>query len=164
MFAFHEANRVSYHAEGDEIILLTSPYDHLNNLSRRLAECLDGSQHVAVVQVAVLTQNTYVAFLIDIEPKDLAPKPVLHNHASRRSGGGIRPKIICLDDARSQASKTKQTEHYGRDQHDNLNGEHMIHFHRGDYSLHSLASKQGFVTISLLLSSEIIARHGARPD
>src|SRR5438876_6704616 len=136
MFAFHETDRVSHHAESDEIVLLTSPHDDLDNLSRRLAECLDGSQHVAVVQVAILTQDTFVAGLIDIEPKYLASKHVLHNHAACRSRGGIRPKIVCLGDARSQASKAKQTKHDSRDQCENLNGKRMIHFHRRDYSSH----------------------------
>src|SRR2546428_5286521 len=115
VFAFHETDRVSHHAESDEIVLLTSPHDDLDNLSRRLAECLHGSQHVAVVQVAVLTQDAFVAGLIDVEPKDLAPKLVLHNHAACRSRGGIRLKIICPGDARAHASKAEQTEHYGRD-------------------------------------------------
>src|SRR5206468_6196527 len=115
-------DRVSHHAEGNEIVVRVSPHDDFNNLSLRLAECLDGSQHVAVVQVAVLTQDTFVAGLIDIESKHLAAKPVLHNHAACRSRGGIRPKIIRLGD---QASKAEQTERYGRDQRENLNGEQM---------------------------------------
>src|SRR5436190_13680924 len=102
MFAFHEANRVSHHAESDEIILPTSFHDDLNNLSRRLTESLDGSQHVTVVQVAVLAQDAFVAGLIGVESKDLASKPVLHNHATRRSRSGFRLKIICLRDAQSQ--------------------------------------------------------------
>src|SRR5207253_550262 len=40
--------------EGAEIILPTCSHDDLNYLSRRLTEGLDGSQHVAVIQIAVL--------------------------------------------------------------------------------------------------------------
>src|SRR5207249_9268075 len=118
----------------DEIILSTRFHDDLNNLSRRLAKGFDGSQHAAVIQIAVLTQDAFVAGLINVEAKDLPSKPVLHNHATRRSRGRIWPKIICLRDARSQTSKAKQTKHDGRHQRDNLNGEHMIHFHKRNYS------------------------------
>ena len=151
VFAFHEADRVSHHSQGNEIVVPSSPHDDLNNLSCRLAECLDGSQHIAVVQVAVLAQDAFVAGLIDIEPKDLAPKLVLHNHAACRSRGGIRLKITCLGDAWAHASKAEQTEHYGRDQRENLNGKQMIRFHRRTlFSPIELTSKQGFVTIWLL--------------
>ena len=134
MFAFHQTDRVSYDTEGDEIILPTSSQDDLNNLSRRLTKGLDGSQHVAVVQVAVLAQDAFVTGLIDIEPKDLASKPVLHNHATRRSRGRILLKIICLGDAWTHASRVEQTEHYGGGQCEHLSSEEMIHFHRHDYS------------------------------
>src|SRR5438874_13142105 len=107
MFAFHQTDRVSYDTEGDEIILPTSPHDDLNNLSRRLTEGLDGSQHVAVIQIAVLAQDAFVAGLIDVEAKDLPSKPVLHNYATRRSRGRILPRIFRLGDARSQTSKAK---------------------------------------------------------
>src|SRR5439155_7605550 len=149
MFAFHETDRATYHAEGDEIILPTCSHDDLNYLSRRLTEGLDGSQHVAVIQIAVLAQDAFVTGLIDVEPKDLASKPVLHNHTTRWSRGGIRQKIICLDYAWAQASKAEQTEHHGRDQPKNLNGGKMIHFHgRTLFFPIELASKQSFVTIS----------------
>src|SRR5438552_1516837 len=151
MLAFHEANRVSHHSQGDEIVMPLSLHDDLDNSSSRLAECLDGSQHIAVVQVAVLAQDAFVAGLIDIEPKDLAPKLVLHDHAACPSCGGIRLKIICLGDAWAQASKAEQTEHYARDQRENLNGKQMIRFHRRTlFSPIELTSKQGFVTIWLL--------------
>ena len=151
MFAFHEADRVSHHSQGYEIVVRSSPHDDLNNLSCRLAECLNGSQYVAVVQVAVLAQDAFIAGLIDIESKDLAPKLVLHNHAACRSRGGIRLKITCLGDAWAQASKAEHTGHYGRDQRENLNGEQMIRFHRRTlFSPIELTSKQRLVTIWLL--------------
>jgi len=75
----------------------------------------------------------------------------LHNHAACRSRGRIRLKIICLGDAWALASKAEQTEHYGRDQRENLNGEQMIRFHRRTlFSPIELTSKQRLVTIWLL--------------
>src|SRR5439155_6630235 len=151
VFAFHQADRVSHHSQGNEIVVPSSPRDDLDNSSSRLAECLDGSQHIAVIQVAVLAQDAFVAGLIDIESKDLAPKLVLHNHAACRSRRGIRLKITCLGGAKAQASKAEHTEHYGRDQRENLNGEQMIRFHRRTlFSPIELTSKQGLVTIWLL--------------
>src|SRR5437870_11460156 len=151
VFAFHQADRVSHHSQGNEIVVPSSPRDDLDNSSSRLAECLDGSQHIAVVQVAALAHDAFVAGLIDIEPKDLAPKLVLHDHAACPSCGGIRLKITCLGDAWAHASKAEQTEHYGRDQRENLNGKQMIRFHRRTlFSPIELTSKQGFVTIWLL--------------
>jgi hypothetical protein len=137
MFAFHETDRVSYHAEGDEIILSASPHDCLNNLARRLTESLDGSQYAAVIQIAILAQDAFVTGLIDIEAQNLASKPVLHNHTTRRSSGWIGPKIICLGNARSQTSKAKQTERYGGGQCEHLSREWVIHFHTRDYSFQS---------------------------
>src|SRR5207253_6740857 len=92
--------------------------------------CLDGSKHVAVVQIAVLSQDAFVAGLIDVESKDLAPEPVLHNYAACgcRSRSPIR-QIICVSDARPESNQANHTKQYREDGHDNLNSEHTLLFH-----------------------------------
>jgi hypothetical protein len=74
-------------------------------------------------------------------------------HAACRSRGGVRLKIICLGYAWAQASKAEQTESYGGDQREKLNGKQMIRFHRRTLFFPiELTSKRSFVTTCLLLS------------
>jgi hypothetical protein len=51
VFALHETDRISHHAQSDEVVAPLSFYDDPDNSSSPLAECLDGSQYVAVIQV-----------------------------------------------------------------------------------------------------------------
>src|SRR5215217_5043337 len=123
MFAFHQADGVSHHSKCDEIVAPLSLHDYPENLSRRLTKRLDCSQHVAIIQGLIFRQHAFIAGLIDVESKYLAAKPVLHNHACSRSSRGIRPKIICLNDPRTQTSKAEQADCCSRDQREDLNRE-----------------------------------------